>query len=240
MSALIILSVVFAIIFILFSIYKKEKYKEQIRFDNELLCTVTSLTRGTEMERELVLSLLKHGVPPITIYHDLYVPKKSGGYAQVDMVVVTSVGIIVVEAKDYGGWIFGNGKQQQWTQVLAYGKKKYRFYNPILQNMLHIHYLKEVCTQFYSIPFYNVAVFSDRSHLRELNFIPNNTFVTTQHRLIEVIGHIKCSNPTAKYQNKSEVINVLKRMVENGNKEGIEIEHIHNIHEAMGKERIFD
>ena len=41
------------------------------------------------------------------IFHDLYVEKHKGHFSQIDLVVVTEVGIIVFEVKDYSGWIFG-------------------------------------------------------------------------------------------------------------------------------------
>src|SRR3954469_12835443 len=92
--------------------------------NNGLLKTVTSPNRGTGTERDLVLTLLKSGVPKETIFHDLYLKKSNGKYCQVDVVVATSVGIIVFEVKIYSGWIFGTCYQKQWTQVLAFGLEK--------------------------------------------------------------------------------------------------------------------
>lgn len=92
--------------------------------DRTLLRTVTDLSRGTWSERDLVLKLLKHGIPPLILFHDLYVKKRSGRFAQIDLVLPTKVGIIVFEVKDYSGWIFGKGYQNYWTQVLAYGEEK--------------------------------------------------------------------------------------------------------------------
>ena len=106
--------------------------------DRKLLKTATKPNRGTWSERDLVLKLLKYGIPAEAIFHDLYLPKYNATFSQIDLVVVTEVGIIVFEVKDYSGWIFGNGRYSQWTQVLAYGKEKYRFYNPIMQNNKHI------------------------------------------------------------------------------------------------------
>lgn len=106
--------------------------------NRKLLKTVTTLTRGTKTERKLVLELLKSNIPASTIFHDLYVENKNGNFSQIDVVVATKVGIIVFEVKKYEGWIFGNGNDRKWTQVLAYGKKKYQFYNPILQNKKHL------------------------------------------------------------------------------------------------------
>ena len=63
------------------------------------------------------------------------------------------------EVKDYNGWIFGSGYNSQWTQVLAYGNSRYRFYNPIMQNSKHISDLKKQLRQFETIPFYSIIVF---------------------------------------------------------------------------------
>ena len=82
-------------------------------------------------------------MPAHVIFHDLYVEKHKGYFSQIDLVVVTEVGIIVFEVKDYSGWLFGSGNQSQWTQVLAYGKQKYRFYNPIMQNNKHVTELRK-------------------------------------------------------------------------------------------------
>lgn len=110
--------------------------------DIRSLKTVTKSKRGTRSERDLVLKLLKYGIPAQTIFHDLYLKRYNGNFSQIDLVVATRVGIIVFEVKDYSGWIFGDGRYTQWTQVLAYGRQKYRLYNPIKQNNKHIADLK--------------------------------------------------------------------------------------------------
>ena len=63
------------------------------------------------------------------------------GTTQIDHVIVSKYGIFVVETKNIMGWIYGDEKQRQWTQVL-YGKK-YRFQNPLLQNYRHTKALAE-------------------------------------------------------------------------------------------------
>ena len=133
--------------------------------NNRLLKTVTDLNRGTGTERDLVLTLLKSGVPKETIFHDLYVKRRNGKYCQVDVVVATSVGIIVFEVKRYSGWIFGTGYQRQWTQVLAFGLEKHRFYNPIIQNKTHIENLKRQLNQG-NVPFFRLSYFMVIASLR--------------------------------------------------------------------------
>ena len=104
------------------------------RKERELIEQVTPITRGEWSERRVVLKLLKAGITPKAIFHDLYIQKPNGTYTQVDVAVATKVGLIVFEVKDYSGWIFGNEHQKYWTQLLAYGKEKHRFYNPVMQN----------------------------------------------------------------------------------------------------------
>tara|TARA_B100000787_G_scaffold147934_1_gene119191 strand:- start:174 stop:551 length:378 start_codon:yes stop_codon:yes gene_type:complete len=97
--------------FIIFSIIKSNRRKRDI----ELISSVTSLSRGTNSELLLILQLLKSGIPPITIYHDLIIKKGKDKFSQIDLVLVTSEGIIVFEVKDYTGWIFGSGNNTNWT-----------------------------------------------------------------------------------------------------------------------------
>ena len=54
---------------------------------------------------------------------------------QIDHIVVSPYGIFVIETKNYRGWIFGDRRSRQWTQVI-YGKKT-RFQNPLRQNYKH-------------------------------------------------------------------------------------------------------
>lgn len=51
------------------------------------------------------------------------------------------IGIFVIEAKNMGGWIFGDVRQAQWTQSL-WGKK-FRFQNPLHQNYRHTRAISE-------------------------------------------------------------------------------------------------
>ena len=205
----------------------------------ELLETVTNLERGTSAERDLVLKLLRYGIPAQTIFHDLYVKKQNGYFSQIDLAIATTAGIIVFEVKDYSGWIFGTGYQPQWTQVLAYGKQKYRFYNPIMQNNKHIADLRKKLKQFENIPFYSVVVFDGDCELRDISFVPERTFVVREERVLEVMRIIQAKEP-APYTDKHEVIRVLREAVENGMYKGTEKQHIEKVTDMLGRHRVFD
>lgn len=218
-------------IFIIFYVFSKIR-------NRKLLKSVTKQNRGTKSERDLVLKLLKYGIPAQTIFHDLYLKKHNGNFSQIDLVVATKVGIIVFEIKDYSGWIFGTGYKPQWTKVLAYGKQKYRFYNPIMQNNKHIADLRKQLNE--NVPFYSVVIFYGNCELKDISFVPKGTFIVKSERVLEVMKIIMKKNESANYINKNKVVRILKESVNNGESKLIQNQHVENIKDMKGKERIFD
>lgn len=210
-------------------IIQEKKERKLLQQEKELLQTVTSLNRGTISERELILKLIKEGIPVSTIFHDLYLEKSKGIYSQIDAVVATKVGIIVFEVKDYSGWIFGKGDQTYWTQLLAFGEEKYKFYNPVLQNQKHIETLKNRMKQCADVPFYSIIVFYGDCTLKKLTSIPEDIFISYPDKVSDIINSILENNPTANYTNKREVVNILKEASDNGNNPEIINQHIQNI-----------
>lgn len=230
-----LLIVVYAllVLFVCFIAFRKIR-------DKNLLESVTDRKRGTKSERDLVLSLLKSGFSEQTIFHDLYVEKSKGEFSQADVVVLTNVGIIVIEVKDYSGWIFGNGGQSQWTKVLAYGKQKYYFYNPIMQNVKHIAELQKHLNRFDTIPFYSIVVFYGDCEFKNISFVPHGTYIVKAKRVLEVIRNILRDNPPYFYKDRNEVIRVLRDAVTNGAILENQIRHTENIRYMLGTDRIFD
>ena len=234
MELTIVISVVIGF-FIISSIIKSNRRKKE----RELISSVTSLSRGTPSEKFLILQLLKSGIPSVTIYHDLIIKKDNGEFSQIDLVLVTSEGIIVIEVKDYSGWIYGSGNNTNWTKVLSYGRKKYKFYNPIKQNNNHISELRKTLKQFEKIPFFSLIVFFGDCELKEINYVPKGTYLVKSHRVFEVLNLIKNENEPTHYTNKREVVDKLKELVSLGENVEYHKQHIENIKDMVGKERIF-
>lgn len=206
----------------------------------KLIQSVTSNRRGTKSERALILKLLKLGIPAQDIFHDLYLRKVDGKFSQIDVVAITTVGIIVFEVKDYSGWIFGSGGNNQWTQVLAYGKQKYRFYNPIKQNSKHIQALKQQLKYHPEVPYHSVVVFYGDCVLKDISYVPNGNFIAKSNRVKEVIKHIIKTNEAATYKDKTTIRGILQRAVRNGDDDNIKDRHSNHIKDLLGKNRIFD
>ena len=194
---------------IVYLVYLKRK-------ERELIEQVTPITRGEWSERRVVLRLLKMGINPKAIFHDLYIQKPNGEYTQVDVAVATKAGIIVFEVKDYSGWIFGNEHQKYWTQLLAYGKEKHRFYNPVMQNSGHIQAIRQCLQQNPDTPIYSVIVFFGSSEFKDVTCNANKTFIIYPRSIQQVVSEI-LMQPNANFGNKYEIMNLFTKAVQNGN-----------------------
>jgi hypothetical protein len=89
-----------------------------------------------------------------------YIIEMDGKSSQIDHILINRYGIFVIETKNYSGRIYGNDNQQEWTQVLQYGKVKHKLYNPVKQNATHIYRLKTVLG---NAPFHSVVVFTQNN-----------------------------------------------------------------------------
>lgn len=205
-----------------------EEYDESIK-------TVTTLDRGTRSEKYFISELLAIGISSQDIFHDLYVEKYKGHFAQIDLVVLTEVGIIVVEVKDYSGWIFGSGNKYQWTQVLAYGKEKYRFYNPVMQNNNHILELRKKLKQFQTIPFYSLIVFYGDCVFKDISCIPQGTYISKVSEVSNTINTIVNNKKRINYIDKNQIVELLKKYIESGKSIEIQNQHVKNIKDMLSK-----
>jgi len=229
-----LLLLIIAIVFILKIFYQSYSEYE----DDKVFETISSNDRGTYSERLLIKQLLKNGIHPRTIFHDLLIKKENGDFTQVDLAIATTEGIIVIEVKDYKGWIFGDGKSRNWTQVLAFGKVKHKFYNPILQNKNHIKHLKRVLKQFERIPFFSLIVFYGDCEFKDVQFIPKNTYLVKAHRIHDSLERIKRENTPANYSNKKEVLDTLNSLSSLGKDIQKQNQHIANLNEMLGQDRV--
>lgn len=99
------------------------------------------ISKGKQGEN-LVANILGDTIPGEQyVINDLLFAVGNGQSCQIDHIYINKYGIWVIETKNYSGKIYGNANANKWTQVLAYGKEKNKFYNPIKQNQTHIYRL---------------------------------------------------------------------------------------------------
>ena len=216
---------------------KRHKLLKEVEnlYQIEDLEEATPVLRGEPSERNLFFKLRNAQFPAGNIFHDLYIPLGDKRFSQIDLILLTDIGLIVFEVKDYSGWIFGNGRQQKWTQVLNYGKEKHRFYNPILQNTQHIKRLKSYLGQ--NIPCFSMIVFYGNCELKDVSLIPQNTYITTQYSVLSAIENILKTAAPISYS--PHTISLLQNAVHNGTNMELRQKHINNIHDMLGDDRIF-
>ena len=129
-----------------------------------------------------------------------YLPRGNGTTTEVDVMMIWHSGIYVFESKNYGGWIFGRENRKVWTQCLPKGKgksaMKAKFFNPIMQNKLHISCLKKTlkdgCPEIHSI-----IVFSNRCTLKDVRTHSGYKDISVIYRnqVKDVVNQINSATP---------------------------------------------
>lgn len=97
--------------------------------------------KGKEGELAIIHSLLK--AYDITLFHNIELPTVIGITTEVDILLVTTKGVFVIESKNLFGSISGELKDSNWKVSYPNGKT-ISFMNPILQNQYHIKTLKNL------------------------------------------------------------------------------------------------
>lgn len=126
---------------------------------------------------------------PLTGYKrflsNCYLPKSDGTFTEIDVILLHESGLYIFEVKNYSGLIFGEEEQKQWTQILPAHtelSKSVHFFNPILQNKVHLKWLREYIGE--DIPLYSYIVFSDRCELKKITLTSNEHVVLNRRNLI--------------------------------------------------------
>jgi hypothetical protein len=85
-------------------------------------------------------------------FHDV-VLNTPDGTTQIDHILVSPYGIFIIETKNLRGWIYGDTRARNWTQVLY--RDKFKFMNPLHQNYKHVKAAQNLLglkeTMFYSV-----------------------------------------------------------------------------------------
>ncbi len=85
------------------------------------------------------------------------IPAVNGRMTEIDLLMITSVGFLVFEMKNYKGTIYGTPEQEKWTQYFR-TVSNHRFQNPIHQNSYHVKALQKM---YPDVPIYSIIVFTN-------------------------------------------------------------------------------
>ncbi len=166
-----------------------------------------------------------------TVHNDLYLIK-NGKTTQIDHLVISIYGIFVIETKNYKGWIFGKEKSKYWTQTLY--QKKFKLFNPIIQNWGHVNFIKSLNPDLKSYYYIPIVVFAGKAKLKKVeSSIPviyrrkllktirkKKEVVLTHTQMARISGSIlnhSASKKEIKKQHRQQVKSSIKRDKQNTN-----------------------
>ncbi len=111
-----------------------------------------------------------------------YIPRRNKGTTEIDFILLHETGIYIFESKNYSGWIYGSENRRFWLQTLPRGKRgiqRNTFFNPIIQNKIHMKWLARYINL--KPDYFNTyVVFSNRCRLKNIDV--NNV----RHRVVKM------------------------------------------------------
>ncbi|HOU67363.1 MAG TPA: nuclease-related domain-containing protein [Paludibacteraceae bacterium] len=119
------------------------------------ICLVKAIPSKGQVGEKSMDSRLERLPKEYIVLNDVII-SAFGNPTQIDHIVLSPYAIFVIETKNYKGKIYGDEEAQYWTQDI-YGKK-YKQYNPILQNRTHISILQKMLN-FTNIGIYPISPF---------------------------------------------------------------------------------
>ncbi len=177
---------------------EEEEYQQCSYYDvTKKSFSVAKYCKGTNGEYETYRGLRHFENEGAKFLFNLYIPTSGGRTCEIDILMICSKGIFVIESKNYSGWIFGNEKQTYWYQTLkSYfsGRvSKFSFYNPVLQNNAHIKALKQIIGNY--VPFFSIIAFSDACDLTNVHVSSPDICVVNSYFTTDAIRWIFNRNP---------------------------------------------
>lgn len=162
--------------------------------------------------------------------NDILIKSSNGNTSQIDELVLSEYGIFIIETKNYKGWIFGNEKSENWTQVIF--KEKHTFRNPIKQNWSHVYALKNVLSEFPNIHYFPIVVFTGDASLKGIESTVPVIYSNRLNSTIKNLSSEKCLSQTEVEKIKSilESVEITEKMARK--------EHVKNIKQNIVEKQL--
>lgn len=117
------------------------------------------------------------------ILMNLNIPTINEKATEIDLVLIHETGVYIFEIKHYKGTIYGDEKNNIWTQYFRTTKNN-TFKNPILQNNYHINALKNIL---HEIPLKSIIVFTNQSCNIKVTNHNSNITICKINNLIKIL-----------------------------------------------------
>lgn len=222
--------------FLILKLHKTKKDLDKKRKDlTEQIFNPKGIFFDNLSEKQLYEDLIKYGFDCNDIFYNLYIPisnnqSNNQEFSQIDLALLTRVGLIVFEVKSYNGVVRGCVDDETWTASYGsgYRQQDYTFQNPIIQNTNHVIWLNKFLKQ--KIKFFNVVIFYGNCELRYTKYISNNRSVIHSYDLKHYLDKILFENDNNTFD-EQKIIKLLTVANQNGNNNLIKYQHVQNIKE---------
>lgn len=114
---------------------KKKQVRKRSSGKAEISSPATAAQRGKQGEDAVNAVLDEYCRHSGACLFDNVTMKFKDGTTQIDHILLSKKGVLVIETKNYSGWIFAETEDMTWTQVT--GQSKNTFQNPLRQNYKH-------------------------------------------------------------------------------------------------------
>ena len=189
-----IINLVFIIMTILLRIDYNKRFLEKIDLDLKAESNLNKknqneYNRAKQMFLETrIESEIRHKMPDAKIIRNAYVPRSDGKSSEIDLIVISTKGIFIIESKNITGKVIGDWKQDMLS-IQHPGVETFDFPNPINQNTQHFYTLRSYLglnTNF----FRSIVVFSDLSFIDSYKNVPYDAQVCQLDNLIDSMNKI--------------------------------------------------
>ena len=121
----------------------------------DIIRNLPTLNEITGTLGEWLAKMYSKTMPGVLVLHDILIDGADGFTSQIDLLIIGSKGIYVVEVKSYSNAkIYGDTGKSKWYYY-NWGKK-YEIYSPVKQNQKHIEYLKTFLKDFGEVPCFSI------------------------------------------------------------------------------------
>ena len=178
-----------------------ERFLERIKLESKIENTIDEaakveykLHKQDILERRIEAEILEK-MPDAKVIRNAYVPKSDGNYLEIDLVVICTKGIFIIESKNLVGVVKGSWKDDV-LRIYHPGGKDYPLPNPIHQNTAHYQYLKSILGLKGDL-FRSIVVFSDLVHIDNYRDIPSYARVCKLDQLIDAMTKLSKTHNTS-------------------------------------------
>lgn len=203
---------------------RKKRYNKYINQHSNTVPVLNYQAKvGLKFELEVVDKLIQNGF--CNVFHNVYIPTCKGKVTQIDVLLVHTMGIFVIECKNWDGVIWGDSRWNRWIKISGFKKYgKYgagktinlnanEIFSPIRQNDYHVSILKNYFSQMLELspPIFNVIVFNSSADNLNVNNDSKCLVVSVDDIVSSIkkqIEQLKCVNTvnTKVTQEKTELI----------------------------------